>query len=180
MSLIKPTESFNLLITLRGQKGEGAGEEAMGLEEIEMALQNEERVLNFKESNFPNVILIDLDMEPLDAVKLLSNASTNVISKVVIIEKVVRTRLESILEQVGNLASNRVVQGDSFKVVCDLRGRKYFTSTEELVEKVTEELVEKFNLEANCPDLDWVVQIEVVGENTGISVLDPEMILKKI
>jgi tRNA acetyltransferase TAN1 len=180
VSFIKPTESFNLLITLRGQKGQGEGEEAMGLEEIEMALQNEERVLNFKESNFPNVILIDLDMEPLDAVKLLSNASTTVISKVVIIEKVVRTRLESILEQINNLASNRVVQGDSFKVICDLRGRKYFNSTDELVEKITEELVEKFNLEANGADSDWVVQIEVVGENTGISLLDPEMILKKI
>ena len=49
-----------------------------------------------------------------------------------------------------------------------------------MVEKITEELVEKFNLEANGADSDWVVQIEVVGENTGISVLDPEMILKKI
>ena len=65
-----------------------------------MALQNDEKVLNIKESNFPNVILIDLAMEPLDAVKLLENAQTTVISKVVLIEDVVRTRLDIILEKI--------------------------------------------------------------------------------
>ena len=29
-------------------------------------------------------------------------------------------------------------------------------------------------------DADWVIQVEVVGENTGISILNPEMILKKL
>ena len=145
-----------------------------------MALKYHEKVLSVKESNFSNVLLIDLAMEPLDAVKLIGNAPTTVISKVVLIEKVVRTRLDSILEKVIDLAGDRVVSGDSFRVICDLRGRKYIKSKEDLVERISEELIERFNLQYNGPDVDWVVQVEVVGENTGICMLNPEMILKKI
>ena len=152
----------------------------MGIEEIEMALQYDEKVLNIKESNFPNVIIIDLAMEPLDAVKLLEDAQTTVISKVVLIEDVVRTRLDIILEKIRDLANNRIVSGDSFKVICDLRGRKYIKSREELIEKISEELIEKFEAIHDDTDSDWVIQVEVVGENTGISILNPEMIPKKL
>ena len=145
-----------------------------------MALKNDEQVLNIKESNFPNVILIDLAMEPLDAVKLLENAQTTAISKVVLIENVVRTRLDIILEKILDLASNRIVSGDSFKVICDLRGRKYIKSRDELVDKISDELAEKLDAKSDGPDADWVVQVEVVGENTGISILNPEMIPKKL
>jgi tRNA acetyltransferase TAN1 len=145
-----------------------------------MALQYDEKVLNIKESNFPNVILIDLAMEPLDAVKLLENAQTTVISKVVLIENVVRTRLDIILEKILDLAGNRIVSGDSFKVICDLRGRKYIKSREELIEKISEELIEKFEAVNDDTDSDWIIQVEVVGENTGISILNPEMIPKKL
>ena len=145
-----------------------------------MALQNDEKVLNIKESNFSNVILVDLAMEPLDAVKLLENTQTTVISKVVLIETVVRTRLDIILEKILDLATNRIVSGDTFKVICDLRGRKYIESREELNEKISEELIEKLDAKPNGSDADWVVQVEVVGENTGISILNPEMIIKKL
>jgi tRNA acetyltransferase TAN1 len=156
------------------------GEELVGTEEIELILQNYETVLNIKESKFPNVILIDLNMDPLEAVKIIANTPTTVISKVVPIEAVVRTKLDSILEKVVNIASDKVFSGDSFKLICDLRGRKYIKSKEELLGRITEELIEKFNLSADGKDSNWVVQLEVVGENTGISILRPDKILKKI
>ena len=37
---IKPTERFNLLVTFQGHKNDAAGEELLGIEEIELALQN--------------------------------------------------------------------------------------------------------------------------------------------
>ena len=151
----------------------------MGTEEIAMALQNYEIVLNIKESNFPNVILLDLSLEPLEAMKILENSPTTVISKIVPIESVVRTRLDSILEKVANLAGDKVTSGDSFNVICDLRGRKYIESKDDLVNKISEELIEKFSLNPENKDPDWIVQIEVVGENTGISILSPDKILKK-
>jgi tRNA acetyltransferase TAN1 len=155
------------------------GEELMGTEEIAMALQNYEIVLNIKESNFPNVILLDLSLEPLEAMKILENSPTTVISKIVPIESVVRTRLDSILEKVANLAGEKVTSGDTFNVICDLRGRKYIESKDDLVSKISEELIEKFSLNPENKDPDWIIQIEVVGENTGISILSPDKILKK-
>jgi tRNA acetyltransferase TAN1 len=177
--LIKPTKTFNLLITLQGHKDENVGEEIVGIEEIELILQKYEAVLNIKESNFPNVILIDLNMDPLEAAKIIANIPTTVISKVVPIETVVRTNLESILEKVDNLAGDKVSSGDSFNIICDLRGRKYLKSKDELLDKISGQLIEKFNLRANGKNPDWVVQLEVVGENTGISILSPDKILKK-
>ncbi|HSO26225.1 MAG TPA: THUMP domain-containing protein, partial [Methanobacteriaceae archaeon] len=147
------------------------GEELMGTEEIAMALQNYEIVLNIKESNFPNVILLDLSLEPLEAMKILENSPTTVISKIVPIESVVRTRLDSILEKVANLAGEKVTSGDTFNVICDLRGRKYIESKDDLVSKISEELIEKFSLNPENKDPNWIIQIEVVGENTGISIL---------
>lgn len=177
--LIKPTEIFNLLITLKGQKDENAGEELMGVEEIEMALKDDELVMNMKDSNYPNVLLFDLNMDPLKAVDILDNTQTTVVSKIVPIETVVRTSLDGIMESVVYLAGLKVNSGDSFNIICDLRGRKYIKSKEELVDKISNELIEKFNLVSSGLDSDWVVQLEVVGENTGISVVSPDKILKK-
>jgi tRNA acetyltransferase TAN1 len=176
---MKPTETFNMLITLQGQKDEVAGEELIGIEEIELALQNHEPVLNVKESNFPNVILIDLSMKTKDAVRVLRDTQTTVISKVVPIEIVTRTRVYGILEKTVHLAGQKFDHGETFVVRCDLRGRKYIESKEELINNITEELSEKLNLSLDENDPTWVVQVEVVGENTGISVLKPDEILKK-
>lgn len=136
-------------------------------------------MLSIKESEFPNVVLIDLNMNPLKAVKILANYPTTVISKVVPIECVVRTRLDIILEKVISLADDKLSPGDSFNVICNLRGRKYIKSKDELLERVYDVLIGKYNLKANGKAFDWVVQLEVVGENTGISILSPEDILKK-
>jgi len=118
-------------------------------------------------------------MDPLEAVKIIGSYPTTVISKVVPIETVVRTRLDSILEKVVVLAGDKVSSGDLFNLIYDLRGRKYIKSKDELVERVSEELIEKFNLKADGKDSDWVVQLEVVGENTGISILSPDQVVKK-
>lgn len=154
------------------------GEELLGTEEITMALQNYEVELNIKESNFPNVILLDLSLTPLEALKILENSPTTVISKIVPIESVVRTRLDSILEKVTNLAGEKVTSGESFNVICDLRGRKYIESKDDLLNRISKELIEKYSLTPENTNPDWIVQIEVVGENTGISILKPFQILK--
>ena len=177
---IKPTETFNLLVTLQGQKASTAGGELLGLGEIELALLNDEPVLNVKESNFPNVVLIDLSMNPADAVQILRSTPTTAVSKVVPIESVVRTRLDSILEKVLILAAGKVKSGDSFAVRCDVRGRRYIKSKEDLIDKISEQIVENLDLSPDGQDPDWVVQVEVVDENTGVSILKPHEILKKI
>jgi tRNA acetyltransferase TAN1 len=175
---LKVPENFNLLVTLRGQKGGTAGEEIVGLEETEMALSRYEGELRVIESDFPNVMMFDLNMDPLEAVNIIKNSPTTVISKVVPVEAVVRTRLDSIIEKVIALVSEKVEAGETFRVICDLRGRRYISSAGELVEAVSEALMERFPI-TESDEPDWIIQIEVVGDSTGVSVLKPHQVIKK-
>lgn len=176
---MKTPEYFNLLVTVCGQKGGVGGEELVGMEELELSLQEHESPLNIKDCEFPNVILIDVSMDPREAVKILENSPTTVISKVVPIEVVVRTRKDSILEKVIALAKEKTQPGDSFRVICDLRGRKYIKTADEIIEDLSELLMDKLSLKRDDSNPKWIIQVEVVGENTGISILKPDEILKK-
>ncbi len=178
--LIQPKDGFNLLITLQGHKDELAGEEIVGIEEIELALSSYEPFLYIKESEYPNVVLVELSMDPEEAVIILKEAPTTVVSKVVPIDMVVRTRKDVILEKILKIATERMDPGDSFVVRCDLRGRKYIKSKEELIKAISNVLIQKLNVYPDSKNPKWVVQAEIVGEDTGISVLEPHKILKKI
>ncbi|GAB4311146.1 MAG: THUMP domain-containing protein [Methanobacteriaceae archaeon] len=176
---MKPTQNFNFLVTLKGHKSEVAGEEVLGIEEIELELKKNEPILNIKDSEFPNVLLIDLSMDPMKALEILKKSNTTVISKMVIIDEVVRTRASLIKEKVLQIASQKIKPGSSFVVRCDLRGRKYIKSKNDLIKLISNELIENLNIEENSTDPDWVVQIEIIGEDTGISVSRPSDIIKK-
>ncbi len=176
---IRPIDGFNLLVTLQGHKDARAGEELVGIEEIELALSSYEPVLYIKESQYPNVVLVELTMDPEEAVTILNEAPTTVISKAVPIDLVVKTRMGIILEQVLVIAREKMNSEDSFVVRCDLRGREYLESEEELINAVSNELLNHLDVIADNMNPDWIVQIEVVGEDTGISILKPHQILKK-
>lgn len=167
-------------MTLQGHKDAHAGEELVGIEEIELALSSYEPVLYIKESQYPNVILVELTMDPKEAVAILKEAPTTVISKGVPIDVVVKTRMDSILERVLLIAGEKMSSEDSFVVRSDLRGREYVESKEELIETISNELLNKIDATIDEINPDWIVQIEVVGDDTGISVLKPYEILKKV
>lgn len=167
-------------MTLQGHKDAHAGEELVGMDEIELALSSYEPVLYIKESQYPNVILVELTMDPEEAVAILKEAPTTVISKAIPIDTVVKTRMDIILERVLLTAGEKISSENSFVVRCDLRGREYIESKEELIETVTNELLNNIDVTADEINPDWIVQIEVVGEDTGISILKPHQILKKI
>lgn len=176
---MKPALSFNLLVTFRGQKTPEAGEELLGIEEIEMALVDQKNLYEFKESGFYNVALIQTESNPLEVVQLLKGYPTTVISKIVPIELVVKTRPDLITEKVTSLCREKIKDGETFIVRGDVRGRGYIESKEELLTNITREVNEKLLVEMDESQPDWVVQIEVVGENTGVSVLKPDDFIKK-
>ncbi len=176
---MKPTLSFNLLVTFKGQKTPEAGEELLGMEEIEMALVDQENLYEFKESGFYNVALIQTESNPLEIAQLLKAYTTTVISKIVPVELVVRTRTDLIVEKVINLCREKIKDKETFIVRGDVRGRGYIESKEELLSNLTREINEKLLVEVDEDQPDWVVQIEVIGENTGISVLKPDDFIKK-
>jgi|GEM_PF-3150385 len=50
---MKIPEYFNLLVTVCGQKGGVGGEELVGMEELELSLQDYESPLNIRDCEFP-------------------------------------------------------------------------------------------------------------------------------
>lgn len=91
------------MVTFAGRKGE----EIVGSEEIELLLKDYEPVLDIKESNFPNLLLINLTMDPKLAVKIIANANLPNISKIIPIEAVVKTNINSIVNKVVNLCRKK-------------------------------------------------------------------------
>ena len=168
------------MVTLQGHKDACAGEELVGIEEIELALSSYEPVLYIKESQYPNVVLVELTMDPEEAVAILNEAPTTVVSKVVPIDLVVKTQMDSIIEAVLKIANEKIKSENTFVVRGDLRGRGHIKSKEEIIEKVSDEIMNKLDMVLNKNNPDWIVQIEVVGEDTGVSVLKPHQLLKKI
>jgi len=118
-------------------------------------------------------------MDPEEAVSILNEAPTTVISKVVPIDLVVKTRLGLILGEALAIARKKMNSEDSFVVRCDLRGRDYIESEKELIDAVSNQLLNHIDIRMDELYPDWIVQIEVVGDDTGISVLKPHQILKK-
>lgn len=180
--LISPLDGFNLIVTVQGHKDSHIGVELIGIEEIELALSVYEPVLYIKESQYPNVVLVELSMDPEEAVAILKEAPTTVISKVIPIEEVVKTQKDAILDKTLEIARKKIKTDDSFTIRTDLRGRKYIESEEELIQMVSNNIIDGLRMDPQSVDSknpDWIVQIEVVGDDTGISVLKPYEILKK-
>ncbi len=177
---MNPTERFNLLVTFKGHKTAIAGEELLGIEEIEFALQDEKNLFDIKETEFQNVVLIESSTDSLVIARELADAATTVISKIVPIDLVVRTRPDLIEEKVLNISKDKIKKGETFIVRGDVRGRERIKSKEKFLSSISREITEKLGVEMDKNSPDWIIQIEVVGENTGISVLKPENIFKKL
>ncbi len=94
------------------------------MEEIELALSSYEPVLYIKESQYPNVILVELTMDPEEAVAILKDAPTTVISKVIPIDFVVKTQMDAILEKTWALAREKMNPNDLFVVRGRLKRKK--------------------------------------------------------
>jgi len=93
--------------------------------------------------------------------------------RVIPIEKVVRTNLGEIQDTVTELAS-KIKENETFRVTVEKRFST--TSTTDIIEATAANIERKVNL--NNPDK--IIQIEVVGGLTGISILKPTDILAVI
>lgn len=173
-----PTEHFDLLVTFRDdgnfKKGSGENEELSGIEEIIRVLKGENGLVYVKESEFPTVVMVELKMDPVYAALKLKQAPTRVISQTLPVNEVVRTETSFILEKVLELARSKVAEGDPFTVKSILMEERYIEPQEELFSMISEKLIHHLNLKYSALNPKWLIQIEMMTENTGISVLRSE------
>lgn len=165
-----PTEKFDMIVKLEEHENQKQEEEILAIEQIEMELENQGPYFYIKESEFYNVYMVELRSDKIETALKLANAAINTAFEIVPIEYVVVTRQDQIIEKVINISKDKIKRGETFKVKCNIRGENYINSKEEFFHHLYHEM-EKINILADENNPDWVVHIEVVGENTGVSVM---------
>ncbi len=91
--------------------------------------------------------------------------------RIVPIERVVPTNLEEIKKATAELAASKIAEEQSFRVTIEKR----FTElhSKDIIEAAVGDIKAKVDLHAP----DWVVQIEVLGALTGVSLIKPDDVL---
>jgi tRNA acetyltransferase TAN1 len=90
--------------------------------------------------------------------------------RVIPMERVVRTDLEEIVKA-SKILSSVIEEEDSFRIT--LEKRKTDLRSREVIEAVAKVINRKVNL----TEPNWIIQIEIVGKVTGISVLKTDELL---
>lgn len=162
------TEKFDLIVELEETTHEFKEDEALKLIEIE--LKNHSQNYYIKESEFYDVFMVELRPDKFKTAQKLAKTSLKTIYNIIPIESVVLTRPEKIVKEIINMSKDKIKEGETFAVRCKIRGIRYIKSKDEFIHSIIQE-IEKLNVRSNEIDPDWVIHVEVVGENTGISIL---------
>jgi tRNA acetyltransferase TAN1 len=164
---------MNLMVT--SQKG---GEAKASAEFKEIALQRGHRKLRIEKSAFDGVLEIEIE-NPRDFIAFMRDYvksepfRVHFIQRMIPVDIVVDTTLEQIKDAATQLSA-QVLEGETFKI--DITERDSPTSRKELIDTIADVMDRKVNL--NSPDK--VVNVEVLGEYTAISVVRPDEILSII
>lgn len=167
---MQPTEKFDLVVSFDGNiKQQNLGD-ICRIEEIELALKKQGEFFYIKETEFHNILLIELNSDPFVFAQKLRN-TLNIPYQIMPINSVVPTNLDYIKNQVINMCRDNVIPGQTCAVRCDLKGRRHIESKEVILTSLYKILMNKLKIVINESKPDWMIQIQVVGENTGINIL---------
>ena len=158
-----------MIVIFDDSEYEESEEEFLGITEIEHTLENINLKLFIKETECSNVVFVECEINSVEAARQLKNTASNRISRVVPIDSVLKTNFDAIINKIRDLSLEKIKAGDTFNVNCDVMNHP----------KLTEQQIKNFvKAELNQLDLDfddinprWDIYIEVIGENTGLSIL---------
>lgn len=172
-----PNEKFDLVVELEDNNAPPELDEYMAIEKLEDKLKNYDPRFYIKESEFYNVFLVELMKTNINTAMELAETSLKKNFEIVPIESVVSSQPEKILENIVNTSKNKIKDGETFTIRCHIRGKRYIKTNEEFIDSIYKELENtEGRPDENHPD--WIIHIQVVGENTGISVVKVEDIMR--
>lgn len=165
-----PTEKFDIIIKIQEKEKPEEFNTNTAIEQIEKELKNHATSYYLKESEFINVLMVELQKNKLKTALKLAKASSPNKFEMIPIERVVLTQPEKILKEIFNISKYKIKDGETFTIQCHIRGDRYIKTKEEFINLIYNE-IQKANVKPDENNPDWIIHIEVVGENTGISVL---------
>ena len=162
-------ENFDMIVKIENDETKPEFNEDVAIEKLQNELKNQGPYFYIKESEFDNVFMVELKDKRFKTSLKFSNTPNNNF-EIVPIESVVLTRPEKILKNILSISKKKINNGETFAIRCNIKGKKYIKKKEEFIKSVYKE-IENINGKPDEIHPDWIIHIEVLGENTGISVL---------
>jgi len=163
--------SFNLVATTqRGNewacmKEVGMLGQSLGFESVRM-----------KRTGYPGLVIGSMEGDPVALVRAVRAIveedpwDLRFLLKLTPVEVTVEAGIEKIADAIGKIAQ-RIPEGSSFKVSVNKRGSEI--SSQDLIKAAASKVDRRVNLERP----QWVVQVEIIEDTAGVSVLEPKDIL---
>lgn len=172
-------ENFDILVMLKNHKPDELEDILSKIKDMEISAKKESQYFYIKECEVLKTLLIESNLDSKYTAHKLREDHGETVSYAVHMDGVVSTRLSCIMQKVVELLNSKINEGDSFKVISNLRSIN-LRSSEELNAAVSEEIESRLNLRCDEENPDWIVQLEVLGENTGITIFNHKTLLKMI
>lgn len=171
-------EKFDLVIELEKKKVPEEFDEYIAIDKLEDKLNDYDQRFYIKESEFYNVFLVELMERNKNIAMELAETSLKKNYEIIPIESVVSSRPKKILETIVDTSENKIKNGETFNIRCNIRGSRYIKTNKELfIDSINNELI-KTGRKPDDTNPDWTIHIQVVGENTGVSVLKNKSLMK--
>ena len=167
--------NFNLLVTTYRHR------EYDAVDELNVILQRfriDAQMIEIQ--NVSGIILALANLNPFELITKFKELLTEepwqfrYILRVIPLEKILYTDLKNIEIEGENLSMNKIRVNDSFRISVEKRHK--LTSSKEIISSIANKLQNKVSLE----NPDWIILIEIIGNKTGISVLEERDIFNSI
>lgn len=146
-------EKFDMIVKFDEENAPTEFDEHLAIEELETELKNHNPSFYIKETEFYNVFLVELMEKNLNTATKLAKTPSNSGFQVVPVEDVVHTQPETILKNLINICNNKIKQGETFSINCNVKGRRYIKSEKDFKDYL-HTAAEKINgqVDENSPD----------------------------
>lgn len=165
---------FNLVVTtFRHMETEASSEMYSLLDEI----GDKEPVINY--TKVSGLLTAKTNMNPYEVVtkikKIIQDDPWKIryIQRLIPVDIVVNTDINEIKEAVGKLVS-RIKEDETFRITIEKRHSKL--SSSDIIRDVASMIDRKVSLDVQ----DWIVLIEIIAENTGVSIVRPDHIFSSV
>ena len=125
--------------------------------------------IDVERTEFPGVLLVYSSLQPFEAYRRLKRCPKAYIQAITPIQVYIRTSVDEILKSAIKLVEGVLKPEDTFAVRCRKRG-KLIRSSVEVERVVGKAIMESTGAKVDLENPQYVVVIEVVGQNTGINL----------
>ena len=137
-------------------------------------------IVNIKTTEISGLILGNVKVNPLEIVRKFKEIVTEepwqirYILRIIPIETNIKTDLLEITDNTVKKALDKIQDNESYKIVVEKRHTNLKTN------QIITNIADKINRRVSLEEPDWIILIEIIGRDTGISIIRKEDIFNSV